>query len=193
VATARRPDTAERILDVAEKLVQVRGFNGFSYADISEVLKIRKASLHHHFASKTDLGVALIDRYHAVFVDALGNIERDERAAPTRLARYAKIYADVLKKNRMCLCGMLAADFDTLPKPMRDRVRRFFDVNEVWLGQVLEAGRADKSLKFAGAPADVAAHLVSALEGAMLIARTHGGSARFETVSRQLLRELARA
>ena len=47
--------TAHRILDVAEELVQTRGVNGMSYADISARLGITKASLHYHFASKADL------------------------------------------------------------------------------------------------------------------------------------------
>ena len=54
------PDTATQILDVAERLAQVRGFNGFSYADVAGELKITKAALHYHFAGKAELGVALI-------------------------------------------------------------------------------------------------------------------------------------
>ncbi|MDP2026901.1 TetR/AcrR family transcriptional regulator [Sulfuriferula sp.] len=42
-------------------MVQRRGFNDFSYADIANEVGIRKASLHHHFPTKTDLGLALID------------------------------------------------------------------------------------------------------------------------------------
>jgi hypothetical protein len=56
--------TAARILDVAERLAQVRGFNGFSYADIAAELGITKAALHYHFASKADLGEALMPLRH---------------------------------------------------------------------------------------------------------------------------------
>ena len=72
---ARRTDTADRILEVAERLVQVHGFNGFSYADISTKVRIRKASLHYHFPTKAGLGVALIARYQAAFLGALGEID----------------------------------------------------------------------------------------------------------------------
>ena len=58
-----RTDTAVRILDVAERLVQVHGFNGFSYADIAADLQITKAALHYHFPGKAELGEALIVRY----------------------------------------------------------------------------------------------------------------------------------
>ena len=64
-------ETATRILDVAEKLVEVRGFNGFSYADVSREMNITTAALHYHFASKADLGTALIARYTSRFDEAL--------------------------------------------------------------------------------------------------------------------------
>src|SRR4051812_20647190 len=114
VPTPRRDDTAQRILDVAERLVQMQGFNAFSYADISAELKIQKASLHHHFATKAELGKALIERYHAVFFQALERIEETNAGAIERIAGYVQLYSSVLRKGRMCLCGMLASDFETL-------------------------------------------------------------------------------
>ena len=66
-ATTHDAPASERILDIAERLAQTRGFNGFSYADIAEELAVTKASLHYHFRSKADLGQALIVRYPLVF------------------------------------------------------------------------------------------------------------------------------
>jgi TetR/AcrR family transcriptional repressor of nem operon len=183
-------DTAQRILDIAERLVQTRGFNGFSYADIASALTLTKASLHYHFPTKAELGTRLIARYEAGFLAALDEIDRTTPDARDRLRRYAKIYADVLSNNRMCLCGMLAAEYATLPKPMQDEMRHFFDENERWLVRVLEAGRAAGSLRFTGAALDVARALVGSLEGAMMIARSYGEVARLETVADRLIAEL---
>jgi len=47
-------------VDLAEALIQSRGYSAFSYQDISDRLGIRKASIHYHFPSKTDLGVAAL-------------------------------------------------------------------------------------------------------------------------------------
>jgi len=182
--------TSQRILDVAERLVQTRGFNGFSYADIAGALEVTKASLHYHFPTKAELGTRLIARYERAFLAALGEIDRTAGDAPEKLARYAKIYADVLRNNRMCLCGMLAAEYTTLPKPMKDEMRHFFDENERWLVAVLEEGRRSGALKFAGSALDVARALVGALEGAMMLARSYGEVARFEAVAGRLLGEL---
>ena len=103
--------TSERILDLAERLVQTRGFNGFSYADIAAEVSITKASLHYHFATKADLGRTLIERYSSAFEGALQHIMQDlhEPQPQLQLRAYVQIYAKVLADERMCLCGMLAA------------------------------------------------------------------------------------
>jgi TetR/AcrR family transcriptional repressor of nem operon len=180
--------TAERILDAAQRWVQARGFNGFSYADLAEELGIRKASLHYHFATKEDLGRALMARYRERFREALADIEAGSADARVRLRRYARLYLSVLQdEDRMCLCGMLAADFTTLARPIREEVRRFFDDNEAWLARVLEQGRKAGRLRFEGPAAAQAVVLVSGLEGAMLVARSTGGPRRFEATARRLL------
>src|SRR3954453_15192527 len=100
-ARRRGGDTAGRILDSAERLVQARGFNGFSYADVAGELGVTKASLHYHFAGKTELGHALIARYAERFSLALEPIDETVPTAPAKLAAYAALYADVLQRRRM--------------------------------------------------------------------------------------------
>jgi TetR/AcrR family transcriptional repressor of nem operon len=181
----------DRILDVAEHLVQTRGFNGFSYADIAASLGVTKASLHYHFPAKATLGRDLIVRYRTNFLAALEPIDRGANSAREKLRRYAAIYADVLSKDRMCLCGMLAAEYATLPKPMQKELRQFFDENERWLSAVLQHGRRTGELAFSGPPREVASLLVSSLEGAMMLARSHGDAKRFRSAAERLIGDLA--
>ena len=188
--SAAPSSTASRVLDTAERLVQVRGFNGFSYADIAAELRITKASLHYHFATKADLGEALINRYSARFFAALAKVDADGAAAPAKLAAYAKLYVDVLSEQKMCLCGMLAAEYPTLPPPMQAAVVGFFDHNEGWLEAVLERGKDEGSLAFAGPARDTARMIVSGLEGAMLVTRPYGDAARFQVAAASLLASL---
>jgi TetR/AcrR family transcriptional repressor of nem operon len=186
-------DTATRILDSAETLVQVRGFNGFSYADVAGELSLTTASLHYHFPGKAELGRALIVRYAERFKAALAEIDERGEDAPAKLRAYARLYADVLRDERMCLCGMLAAEYQTLPEPMRDAVIGFFDENETWVERVLAGGREEGTLAFEGPPREAARLIVSALEGAMLVARPYGGVDRFETAADRLLSAFAEA
>ena len=187
---AAQVPTASRVLEVAERLVQVRGFNGFSYADIARELRIAKASLHYHFATKADLGEALIARYATRFFGALDAADSDGTSAPAKLSAYAKLYADVLSQQRMCLCGMLAAEYPTLPAPMQSAVLEFFDRNEAWLQAVLGQGRDEGSLEFTGPARDTARIIISGLEGAMLVTRPYGDAGRFQLAADSLLASL---
>ena len=189
MAPARR-HTSDRVLDIAEVLVQTRGFNAFSYADIARAVGIRKASLHHHFATKAELGMALVARYRSSFLDALHAIEDEADAAPERLKRYTGLYGTVLRKGRMCMCGMLAADVATLPKPMRASIADFFTENETWLAGVLADGRKRGQITFDGTPASMASFIVSSLEGAMLVARASGDTGPFDDVVLHLMAQI---
>src|SRR5437868_13202737 len=93
----RRGDTATRMLDSAERLVQARGFNGFSYADVAAELGITKASLHYHFPGKAELGEALINRYARRFAEALRSIDEGGADVEARIAAYAELYAGVIR------------------------------------------------------------------------------------------------
>ncbi len=180
-------DTRSAILDIAERLVQRRGFNGFSYGDVAGELGITRAALHYHFPGKAELGEELIIRYAARFFAALAAVDRQQAAAVGKLRAYTDLYLDTLRRGRMCLCGVLAAEHETLPGRMRHGVVSFFDDNQTWLAGVLEAGRAQGGLSFPGDPEDAAQMTIGALEGAMLVARIYGGTARFETARDRLI------
>lgn len=179
------------MLDVAERLAQTRGFNGFSYADIAAEVGVTKASLHYHFASKASLGQALIARYTERFAAALESVAASPETAPAKLEQYVDLYEGVLLRDRMCLCGMFAAEYSTLPPEMQDEVRRFFDGNEDWLAAILEEGRRAGSLDFSGEARDLARVVTGALEGAMLLARSYSDPSRFASAAARLLADLA--
>jgi len=182
-----RSATADRVVEAATSVVQTRGYNGFSYGDIAEMVGIRKASLHHHFPGKGDLGQEVASRYRRAFGEALADIESETDDPVARLGRYLELYARQLSEHgRMCLCGMLAAEYATLPAPVQDEVRGFFDDQRVWLARVLREN---------GRPAAEARRLadvfLAGLEGALLVARTDGSIARFRRTARALIDAVA--
>jgi TetR/AcrR family transcriptional repressor of nem operon len=185
--------TRVRILDTAERLLQVRGYNGFSYGDVAEELGITRAALHYHFKGKAELGQALVERYALRFGTALDALDATAPDAAAKLRGYADLYLDVLRRDLMCLCGMLAAEYRTLPEPLQESVSAFFDTNTSWLRGVLEQGSAEGSVRLLGSPDDVAAMVLGGLEGAMLITRLDGGAARFSAAADRLINGLVPA
>ena len=106
----------------------MRGYNGFSYADISAELAITKPSIHYHFPSKAELAEALIARYRQRFAAARQEVDDAAAGARERLAGYARLYAEVFTDGgRMCLCGVFAADAASLPPGVRRATAAFFD------------------------------------------------------------------
>jgi TetR/AcrR family transcriptional repressor of nem operon len=182
---------ATAILDVAERLAQTRGYNGFSYADIAAQLHVTKASLHYHFPSKAELGRALIERYRSGFSAALDAIDQKDKKPQEKLRQYVELYNSVMSNERMCLCGMLAAEYATLPAPMQTELTSFFTLNESWVTSVLEAGLRAGSFEFREAASERARVLIGALEGAMLVARSFGSPERFETAAACVLADLS--
>jgi len=159
--------TTERILDTAQALAQLRGYNGFSYADISAELAITKPSIHYHFPSKAQLAEALIARYQEQFAAARHEIDDAAAGARERLTGYARLYAEVFTDGgRMCLCGVFAADAASLPPGARRAVAAFFDDQQRWV----TAAFAEAGLP-AGRARGAAQAFLAALEGALLLAR----------------------
>ena len=169
-----KPDTAERILDIAERAARTGGYNAFSFREIAAEIGIKSASVHYHFPTKEALGEALAERYSDNFFKALG----DPQASPPAelLARYVAAYGAALKQDGlMCLCGVFGAEIADLPPPVAGATRAFFARNLDWLGQVYRR----KGLQDAAAD-QAAAHMITALEGAMILARAMEDTALFD-------------
>ena len=181
----------QRILEAATELLAEGGFAAASVAAVGRRAGVVGSALYYHFPSKTDLGKRLVARYREQFMEALAGLERESGDARRRLRRYVGLWTRVLRdRDRMCLCGMMAADIATLPPSVRSEIKRFFDENEAWLVRVITQGRTSKALCLAGTPEVEARLLTMGLEGAMLVARSYGQPRRFEEIADRLLKGL---
>jgi len=173
-APKQRSETAGQILDLAETLIQTRGYSAFSYQDIADSLGIRKASIHYHFPSKADLGVAVVDRYMARFDGALTAIADDQsQSSMTMLDVYVQPYLQFASTpDQVCLSGALAGEMMALPPKVRERVDHFFRTHQVWLTKILERGVARGEFTLAAPASKVARFVFGALQGALLVRRT---------------------
>lgn len=170
-AEENRPLTATRILDAAQALVQRRGYNAVSYGDLAEALDLTTAAIHYHFPSKADLGQALVGRYRRANAKTRATIWDEEDTLRGRLERYVEGYVAILESGGLCLCGVLAADDETLPEPVRQEVRGFFAEQEDWLTEIIgEAHDDGAGLAGYESPRQVAELLLATIEGGMLTA-----------------------
>jgi TetR/AcrR family transcriptional repressor of nem operon len=183
-APKQKSETAEQILDLAEKLIQTRGYSAFSYQDIADSLGIRKASIHYHFPSKADLGIAVVDRYVARFGAALVAIAQDQsRTSMAMLDFYVEPYVGFAKSaDQVCLCGALAGEILALPPALRSRVDGFFRSHQSWLTGILKRGMDRGEFKLSAPASKVARLVFGALQGALLVKRTTGDPSQLRDV-----------
>lgn len=163
------------ILNLAESLLQDRGFNGFSYADIATELGVKNAAIHYHFPSKEDLGIAVIKRYRDRFKLWINNSRVKDLAPEEKLNWFFSIYSDFRADNgKVCLVGSLEAEYNSIPEGLRKEVESLNKEMLQWLESALSEGKEAGVFQFNGSSASKAALIYSSVQGALQMARALG-------------------
>ncbi|RWM10453.1 TetR/AcrR family transcriptional regulator [Mesorhizobium sp.] len=185
-------NTADDILAAGRRFIVAGGYNGFSYADIAEVIGIRKASIHHHFPSKVDLVQTLVRRYLEDAVTGMAELERNVPEPPELLRTYAGFWARCIEdaSRPFCVCAMLASELPALPPEVAVEVRAYFQFLSGWLTGVIERGAGQGALTISAAPRVEAEAFMATVHGAMLSARAYGDTAAFATIMTPTLQKL---
>lgn len=171
----KEQNTKELILDIAENLITSRGYNGFSYKDISTELNVKNAAIHYHYPAKKDLGVAVIQRGKASLQEWNREISDEIRSPDDTLHHFLAIYIGYVESGEhICLGGALEADFQTLPVEMQGEVKKLAAEVLSLLNNVISTGREIGVFTFAGPSEDKALFIISSIQGAVQIARVSG-------------------
>lgn len=168
-------DIKTRLLDAAQRLIQTRGFHGFSYRDLASGVGITTASIHYHFPTKADLGVALVRRYRETIERMTTEAGAGAPDLPGQLEWLtARLYADALADGdsaRICLCAALAGEHGGLPVAMQAELRELIERSEAGIAALLRAGQARGELPPSADPVALGRLWYSTLQGALIIAR----------------------
>jgi TetR/AcrR family transcriptional regulator, transcriptional repressor for nem operon len=181
-------DTRENIIALADQLIRTKGFNAFSYADISAPLDIKNAAVHYHFPNKADLGIAVIEQEIAKLNDC---IQQWEKLSPdSQLKKLMGTFQQRSKQGTICLVGSLTPDYDTFSPAMQQKVQEMCKRILDWMADCLEKGRAAKKFSFEGDAYDRALMVMSNLMSSLLYSRVLGGNI-FGRMSKQLSKDLS--
>jgi TetR/AcrR family transcriptional repressor of nem operon len=183
-------DTRHELLMEAELLVRTRGYSGFSFAHLADVVGIRKASIHYYFRTKDDLAVALVAAYDARYDEALAAIIAASDDGLARIEAYGGLYLRGAEKRLGCLCAVLATEFDSLPERLRADIAAFFAKHVAWLERVLNDGQSNGTITREIDPAAGARMIVAALEGALMMERVLAGGIGFKAALEALKQTL---
>ena len=176
----------KQIMDMAEELLQTRSYSSFSYQDLSDQIGISKATIHHHFPTKDDLGIALASRYRLAQIATLENISRSHRTPWSQLEAYFTRASEIMRSGqKICLTGSLQAEHNVTPKALQQELTNLCKFEHAWITRVLAEGRKQSTMNFPGTPEDQAALILAALQGALQQARAEGPKP-FTSVVRQI-------
>lgn len=160
-------DTRTRILDLANRLTQSKGFNGFSYLDLAAEIGIKNSSIHYHFKAKSDLALAMVERHRRTTAESFSQLDHQLKSPQERLAAVIQHFEADLRDEKICLCGMMAAEFQSISADVRRELVLYFRDFQDWLSkQFSETARPNPPL--------AALQFLSALEGSLLLARLQG-------------------
>ncbi len=173
--------TREILLETAEKAVRRRGYDGFSYADLSAKVGIRKASIHYHFPKKEDLALALMMRYRETVIKDLERISKQHTLAGKRLSEFVDIYRQALGNcDMLCLCVAFSSGPDSLNKDILEEITCFQTEANAWLTEVFELSIKDKTILNVIDSNNDAAACLALVQGAQLVARAADDIMEFE-------------
>jgi TetR/AcrR family transcriptional repressor of nem operon len=177
------PKAAE-IVTLTRSLLEVGGYNSFSYADISARVHISKASIHHHLPSKANLVREVVARYRAEARDGLAMLDRQLADPAAELNAYANYWSTCIQKgtSSFCICALLAAELPTIPAEVAVEVQGHFEDLTAWLTSIMERGAAKGQFRLESSPLIEAKSFLSSVYGAMLAARGLGDPGVFESL-----------
>ena len=157
----------ERLLDAAEDAIRLRGYHAVSFRELAEQLQIKSASVHYYFRHKEDLGLAVVARYGERFFAALEAEAAKARGADGPIRAFCRVYGQALiLEDRICLCGMLGAESGGLPAAVAEAVADFFQANIDWVAKALPKDQSPQARQRR------ARHIVTTLQGAMVLSRS---------------------
>jgi TetR/AcrR family transcriptional repressor of nem operon len=185
-------DTAERIMDVAHRLLVERGFSAFSYADIADAVQIRKASIHHHFPTKTALVVAVLERHRLRMQEGQAALDQHVSSPLDRLKKFVDHWEVCIRTmtEPFCIAALLGAELPSLPAEVQTEIIKHFTHLRQWTAKTLKDGVKQKMIRLQATPDVEAEMLMAAVHGAMISARVNNSSTIYKQITANAIQRL---
>jgi AcrR family transcriptional regulator len=163
--------TREKIIDLGEDLIRTKGYNAFSYQDISSALGIKNAAIHYYFPSKENLGTSIVKTNIQRFEEMVDNMHSRGFDEWHQLDTFIKIYSKSYREQKLCIVGSLGPDVNTLSETTKAELKKMTDTILKWLTSVLQSGKEKNIFVFKEEPQVKAFAIFSGLVASLQLAR----------------------
>ncbi len=180
-------NTRKTIVYLATDMVREKGFNAFSFQDISRLVGIKTASIHYHFPTKTDLALAIIAAQTEELDLLMAEVQDEEPGK--QLQAFFSIYEDLCPHRQVCIVGSLSTDLNTLDDTVAKALKAFTTKVLHWVGAILKDGKKQGVFSFAATPAQQALVLVTNMMASVQLARLHGADT-YQTIKDTIIKSI---
>ncbi|HIH73806.1 MAG TPA: TetR/AcrR family transcriptional regulator [Methanosarcina sp.] len=176
--------TNQQILHYASIFLQSRGYNGFSYKDISQKLGIKNAAIHNYYPKKEDLVAALLEESRKNIAANFAQIVESGGSASEQLQSYFDYTLREFDEGK-CICppGSVILDFEELPEKVQKQNLLLLDEILTWISRVLKSGMEQGEFNFYGSPDERAELMVGTLIGTRQLSSIKGRKTLIRSIS----------
>lgn len=179
--------TRSIIINLGDELIRTRGYNAFSFSDISKVLNIKNASIHYHFKTKTDLGLAVV-KSHQEALEQLKN-KVALKSPLIKLKTFFSIYDKIKGEDKVCVVGSLVTDLYTVEPEIRLELENLAKEILAWVEEILVEGKQKNIFRYSEKARDKALMIVSLMLASVQITRlTQKGD--YELIKENIIKDL---
>jgi len=173
-------NTRDLILTVGTELLTEKGYNAFSYADISARVKIKKASIHYHFPTKTDLGIAIVESHIDYFEDL--KKKQTNLTELKKLQSLGKYYIKLINEKKICIMGTFSTDVNSIELALKEKSIEFCQIVIQYTTDILEAGISNNEFKPIENPNNKAIEILSSFMGLAQMSRIYSTDVATKTI-----------
>ncbi|MHC6200464.1 TetR family transcriptional regulator [Elizabethkingia miricola] len=138
--------TREKIILLGDNLIRMKGYNAFSFSDISKELGIKNASIHYHFPTKTTLVIAIIQK-HLILLEKFKQRVGNESPVQ-KIIKFLSVYTAAKSEGRISILGSLSNDYFSFEPEVQTELKILTDNTLNWLTDTLKDGKKEGDFKY---------------------------------------------
>jgi AcrR family transcriptional regulator len=187
--------TRHNILGAAVDIASAEGLEGLTIGRLASHMGMSKSGLFAHFGSKEDLQLATVEAARSIFIREVVRPAFETKEGLLRLWKLCDIWLCYVRGGVFrggCFFAAAAAEFDSRPGPVRDRIA---EIMKEWLAtlrraviEAQESGELERSLD----PAQIAFEFNALELGANWAFQLYGDKQAFTRARDAILERLRR-
>ncbi len=180
-----RDTTKERLLDAGLTMLLRYGYNDLGIQALLHETAVPKGSFYHHFRSKQDFALQVIDRYMVEVHEGLEASLGDTSLAPLdRVRKFFELTRDKYRGDGYlgCMLGGLGQELAGVNEVFQGKIEQCFAAIAGRIAECLEEARAGGDLPPGADPQRLADLILDCWEGAALRSRLRRDPAPLETM-----------